>query len=320
MAADVRRARADVARARAVVDGEALRLVARIKQRVAEVRYHERALDALLKSEAVAVQFVTLASERLTSGAGSLFDVTKARTELAQLNYDRIRFEELLRLSRARLNSSLNRSPRAPLQPMPELALATAPAEVETLYTRALAKAPGMRERDAVIGNQEALVDRARGRLFPDVMVGAQLMINGPATVGTPPDSGEDAVGVSVGISLPIWVWADRASIRSAEAGMAAAIHAKRAYVLDLLSEIEDVWLRHRAAVRLVDLYDSTLLPQAQTALADAEAWRRTGSTTFAEFLDARATLYRFELARERAWADAVSAEASLEGLVGGPL
>ena len=55
-------------------------------------------------------------------------------------------------------------------------------------------------------------------------------------------------------------------------------------------------------------------------AMADADAWQRSGVAGFTDFLEARATLYRFGLARERAFADAVQAEARLELLIGGSL
>ena len=90
--------------------------------------------------------------------------------------------------------------------------------------------------------------------------------------------------------------------------------------MLGLLADLDDGLYRLRNARRLVTLYDGTLLPQARQALSDSEAWQRSGVGGFTDYLEARATLYRFTLARERAAADASQAEAQLERLVGAPL
>ncbi len=191
---------------------------------------------------------------------------------------------------------------------------------VETLYERALRSEPDLLGMDSGIRAAAAGVSAARGRWFPNLTLGVQLMINGPAAAPGLADSGRDALGVTVGLDLPLWFGAEAARVNGAQATLRQAVHRKRDHVNTLLADVKDAYYRLGNANRLMTLYDTTLLPEARKAMADAQAWNRTSVGSFTDFLEARTTFYRFSLARERAAADAVQSEARLERLVGGAL
>ncbi len=287
---------------------------------LAEVRFYQRAIEAVRQNEALARQLAGAAAARYGGDRGTLFDVTKARAQLAQLRYDRLRFEELRRDAVARFNALLDRDPRAEVPAIAPWPVAEHIPAAETLYEVALRNEPLIRALDARIRSGMARVDAAWGQLFPDVAVSAQYLVNGPARMSDVDGSGEDALGLMVTLRLPLWLGTHAGRIRRTEAELAGTVERKRAHVSDLLAGIEGQLYRLRNAERLMVLYDDVLIPEARKAMADAEAWYRQGTGGFTDFLEARMTLYTLEIGRERAATERVQAEAALERLVGEPL
>lgn len=291
-----------------------LRVLADVKGAAAEVRYLQRSLAAVSSSEQVVQELAGAAAERYGTSRGLLFDVNKARSQLAQLGYDRVRFAELLAAARARLNALLDRDPRAPVPMLAAWPRAQLPPSLEALYRRALEHEPGLRALDAQIEERMAGVTDARGRFVPNISLSVQYLVNGQVR---PTDTGDDAVGLTIGLELPLWFGSDAGRVDQAEAELARSVESKRAHINRLLAEVEAGLYRLRNARRLVALYDKTLLPEATQAIADAEAWFKEDVGGFTDFLEARATWYRFVLARERADADRAQAEAALERRLG---
>lgn len=318
LVADHDAATARARQARHAYDRRVLETVAELKVVVSELRYLQLALGLVQASEAIAKQLVSAAGTRLDADHGTLFDISKARAQLAQLGYDRVRFKELAAATRGRLNALLDRAPNAPIPGLPEWPLADPVTDVTELYRRALKSEPRLLGLDQSIREGAAQVSGARARLWPDWTLGLSLMVNGPSASGGP-DSGKEALGVTLGLSLPLWFGAEVGRVKAAEADLTRRVYDKKAHVRTLLADVEDAFFRLRNARRLVRLYDRTLLPDARKALADSEAWHKTGVGGFTDYLEARNTLHRFGLARERAVADAVQGEARLELLTGAP-
>lgn len=308
------------ARARAAgyaYDDTVLEMLTDLKSTVAEVRYYQRAQATVALNVALATELAAAAAEGYGDDRGTLFDVNKARAQLAQLGYDRVRFDELLRATVAKLNAMLDRDPRAAVPALDPWPAGPIPDAPETLYAVALEHEPRLKEVDAQLESDMAAVREARAQFFPDIELGAQYMANGPARMPGVPDSGEDAVGVSIGLRLPLWFGKHVSGVRAAEAELARRVEIKRGHVNGLLARVEDALYRLRNAARLEALYEESLMPEASRAMADAEAWYREGVGGYTDFLEARGTFYQFGLARERAAADRVQAEAALERLLG---
>lgn len=306
--------------ARLAWERAALEAAARARSLTAEIRYLQAAERLVGVHEELARQLIGAADERLQADRGTLFDVSKARSQLAQLGYDRIRFGELLQAAVARLNALLDRPPDAAVPSLAGWPLVPGPARVEPLYEAALRRDPRLLGLDAAIRVAMAGVSAAQGAFFPDIVLGVQWMINGPAANAGVADSGADAIGVSVGLSLPLWFVGDAARVDGARARVRQRVEEKRTHVSTLLADVREQHLLLVNAHRLLDLYDRTLLPEARRAVSDGEAHRRTTGAGLTDALEARQALYRYTLARERAAADALQARSRLELLTGGPL
>jgi outer membrane protein TolC len=145
-------------------------------------------------------------------------------------------------------------------------------------------------------------------------------LVNGEAVMTGVADSGKDALGVMVSLSLPVWFGDQAARVAEAKANRTAALGDKKAHLDRLQADLADAVFRERDALRVKILYDEELLPQATRAMETAEQWYRAEPGHFTDFLEARGVFYSFSLARARAEADHFQAVARIEQLIGAPL
>ena len=66
-----------------------------------------------------------------------------------------------------------------------------------------------------------------------------------------------------------------------------------------------------------MSLHGGTLIPKSEQSLRSTEAAYRAGHSDFLDLIDAQRVLLEFQLAVERANADRVKSEASIDRLVG---
>ncbi len=156
-----------------------------------------------------------------------------------------------------------------------------------------------------------------RADRFPSFTVGVDWIITGQASDQSLQDSGKDAVIVGAGVRLPLWqknygesIKAARAQARVARADRMTAVHGAHAQLAGAQASVRD-------AVRRVNLYRGTLLPQAESAYASVLGAYTTGQATVAQTLLAQRDLLQLHIELERAHADYGRAWARLEHVVG---
>jgi outer membrane protein TolC len=246
----------------------------------------------------------------------TLFDSLKAQSQLAQLAYDTITLEELMQTEAANLNRLVSRAPEAPLGMPLDLRFRRLNVTRDALFRLALERRQELQaalRRIAAAMEAERLARLAR---VPDFAIGATYSVIGQPL--TPqPGGGNDALGLTLGLSLPIWVTKNRARIAEAEHRLQASQYERQAEIDDLMARITKVFFRLQNAERLVRLYKESLIPQAEEAMEIAEQWRDVGRDTIGRYLEAQSVWLNFQLAYHRALADHEQAIARLEQLVG---
>ena len=299
--------------------------ITRLEDQWADYYYASRAVQIVEQHIDLAKRLSEVAATRLSEGRGTLFDVSKAQSQLAQLGYDKIRLTEKLDTTAAALNATLGRPRHAALAPPPALPALTVALTEDQLLAVALEHQQELRELDQRIHAADAKVLLAQSSWLPDLGVGVQYLVNGPATTppGTTPnlaDSGQDALGVMVSVSLPIWFGDNAAKVSEAHAAREAALASKGAHLDRLRADLAAAVYKEKDTRRLVTLYDRELLPQATRAMETAEQWNQADAAHFTDFLEARGVYYSFALARERAVADHFQAVVRMEQLIGATL
>ena len=134
------------------------------------------------------------------------------------------------------------------------------------------------------------------------------------------PDSGNDALMASFGLSLPLWRGKYDAASREAVSRYHSVVASRRENTNTLQATLERALFRFRNAARKVELYRTTLIPKGRQSLDALRAAYEAGESRFLDLIDAERLLLEFELSKIRGGADVLIQEAELERIVGGPL
>ena len=307
--------------ARLQLDKTVRRIAADIQASAHELIYIRAAKKIAVQNAALLDQLRGAAETAYADDRAALVDVMKALSQAGQLRYDALLLDELELTEMTRMNGLLNRPPDAVFGEIARPDGHALDHSLDELYQLAAAYQEDIRIADHGMNRAEAQLDLARYRFYPDFNVGLFYASIGDAdTPQRPPDAGRDAVGVRLGLTLPLWTAKNRSHVSQAEAGRAKAEAVRQSRVNASRTDIHTVYFRLQNARRLVELYQQDLLPQAASALQTTEAWFREGYAEFADLIEAQSTWYNFQLTLARAQADYGKHFARLEALVGYPL
>ena len=257
-------------------------------------------------------RFARIAEAKYTVGQVSQPDVLRAQVEVTRL-INRVTTATLaIESARAELNALLSRPPEEPLG-IPEepqrLRLAESP---EALVRTALAQRPELAAQAAVIKGDEAGVRLARLNYFPDFEFTGERFFN----------SGQrDGLGAIVSLSIP-FVHASKyaAAGDEANARLAAAQADLRQLQDRIRREVQQAYLRARAALEQHELFVTTHIPQAEQALQATEIGYQTGKVDFLSLIDSVRAIESVHIEHIQAAADFEKAFADLERAVGADL
>ncbi|MCH7574403.1 MAG: TolC family protein [Candidatus Marinimicrobia bacterium] len=136
----------------------------------------------------------------------------------------------------------------------------------------------------------------ARRKNYPDLLAGVTYSFIGPDGAGTAPALGKDAMGVKVGLNIPLWFGKNRARVQSAELMVASKDElAQETWnrlengvrsTLHALHEIEETYL----------IYGGQLIGESEQMLASAFSAYETGKISFLDVLDSQRMVVRVRL------------------------
>ncbi|MBT8467599.1 MAG: TolC family protein, partial [Deltaproteobacteria bacterium] len=303
--------------AQRVVDAELLR----VKRDVAAVYWtlwlieEEHRLktehDAVLESLAGAVR------GRLRTGAATLADLNQIELNIARHHDHRGKHKEARRKASAMLMAALGvagegqelRATDKPHAGFPEPATAA-------LRDRARSH-PRITKHDHLALGEESRARAERADRFPRIRVGVDFIETGDAAMPGVPDSGKDPLIVSAGISVPLWAgsYSDseksaRAAARAHRADQEAAVRRAEGAFDAVLSDVRD-------AQRRIELYEKTLVPQAESTFQAVLGGYQTGRSTVAAVILAQRDLLELQIEHARARAEHARAWTALEYIVG---
>lgn len=244
----------------------------------------------------------------------TFFDVVKAQSQLAQLQYDAILLEELEQTERAQMNSFLNRPPNSKIHLLEEKDLPPMVYPLEEIYELAQKHREEIRLIETEIQKAKAKIGVARYESLPDFKLGASYAQGNPDMV---PEEFRDAIGVQFGITIPLWFNKSKGRLEAARAEEKKALSMKAAQINETRAMIRNAYFRFKNSERLIRLYRDQLLPQAAKAIEISESWFREKQGSFTDFIETQSVFYNFQLFLARAKADYGRNLAQLEKLAG---
>ncbi len=285
-----------------------------------ELTYLQRARQVTHQNQQLLSQILNIATTRYASSEATLNDVLKAQSQLAQLSYDLILLRELEEVEKANINALISVSSQTPLGPPAPAAYTAHDIPISDLQTRVLAGQQELQIADLMIQKADEAVALAKLKTKPRFKLDLMTVETGEGLMPDAIDSGKNPISIGVGISIPWSSTKNRSQIQEAELNRSAAIENKRSMEDRTLANLRKLYFRLENARRLVDLYQDSLIPQAEGAIEVAETWHQEGTKSIAGFLETQSVWLNFNLARLRAITDYQQSLARLERLIGGSI
>lgn len=264
-------------------------VASQVKSAYYEVFLAHREIAVHHEQVAILKEFFEIANAQFRVGKGTQTDVLQATVELSKLLNMLPVLEQQLDTSKARLNILLNRAPQSPLGEPLEPIGPRARRTLEDAQQMAVQNRPELRALDLAIARSETATALAHKQYYPDFNVTVSRFQN---------DGMRDGYGAMATISLP-FLWTKPkydAGVREARANQDSAQAAFQALKNQVLFEVKDFLARAEAAEKLIALYKTTVIPQAQQTLESARINYRAAKVAFATLLDAERALKDFQL------------------------
>lgn len=218
LAADVERARASAAGARA----DEVRWEERSRAAMAfyDIYAADRSLEIMRESRRLLRDLVRTTETMYAVGDARQADVLRAQVELARMTEDLVRMEAMRAGAAARLNAVLDRPATTPVAPAAEPVGGLELPPTDSLVALAVSRRPMLQAGNQSLRAAQASERLAERELWPDVEVGLQYGWRGME------DGTMHMASIMLGVRVPIWAGSrQKAMRREAEAmrDMAAA-------------------------------------------------------------------------------------------------
>lgn len=295
-------------------------LIVQLKLSYHELAYLQQAVELTQQNRKLIASILTIATARYAEGKTTLNDVLKAQSQLAQLEYDLILLEELQRVEQANVNGILSVPSITSLGATMPVAYEPLDVTLADVEKQALAKRQEL--RIAALTIEKATKGIALAELQTKPMLKFDLMTieTGEALMLDAPGSGKNPFSIGFGITIPWSGLKNSSKVREAHQNHETVTANKRVLEDETKVALQKVYFRLENARRLVELYETSLIPQAGAAIELAETWHQEGPKSISGFLETQSVWLNFNLARLRAIADYQQNVARLEKLVGGKI
>lgn len=295
------------------VEERKLELVRMVKETYYQIYFTDKSLEIVDKNIRILDDFITLAETKYSVGQGAQQDVFKSQVERSKLLDMKISLEQERRSLETALNALLFRPPETAVGRVPDFEIKPIPLSAGNLRETAFEKRPLVKSLRALINKGEAEHKLARKEFYPDFNVSLEYMQREPA-MGS---DGSDMYGLGVTFNLPLQRERRHAMVAEADSEVRMAGEELNGLRNTIDSGISDLLAKLEKREKLVNLYKTGIIPQAEQSLESATIGYRVNKVDFLTLLDSRVTLFNYERELYDSLADYQVKLAQLEALVG---
>lgn len=254
--------------------------------------------------------FSKIAEVKYSVGHGQQIDALKAHVELSKTLNMLVTIKQEKETSRALLNVLMDREPENPLADPEDLEKKALESDFQTLRAKAIDLNPEIKAHKIEIDRSHKMLKLGRASWLPDFMFAYRTR----SAMGSSMDNTYD---ISFGLSIPLFFTRNNSIIRQAglEKQMAEAEY--RAFSNKVSFELKDSFVKAQTNLRLIELYETSVLPQAEQALKIAQTSYQANNIDFIDLLDSVRTYLEFKMDYYAYIAEYNSWRAELEKLLG---
>ena len=246
-------------------------IVMQVKETYYDLYGVQHVTQILRAEEKLLREVLTAAENQYATGQRTQQDVIKADAEITMLQQKLVEQEQQESTLKARLNQLVNRGPAEPLG----LAVVAPPRRPSS----ALISGDRPEIKAAKIDLERSQLQRQlmHKEFFTDYRIGAEYRNY---------RAGDDMVMLTFSFDIPIWQGKYRAGVREADQMVESSTAALDAARHQTAFESADAHYKLRAAQRSLELYEQTLIPQAESRFKASDASYRTGKGDFLDLLE----------------------------------
>ncbi len=291
--------------------------VSAVKRAYYDLAFNQKAESLLLENRGLTEDFLKLARERAKSATATQVDVLRAETAISDIDRELEATRAALAAARASLARELHVSPETDFRALPELPVASVPAEIERLYQLAVASRPDLRGRLSAIARDEKAVELARKRYYPNITLGLNYQLMEKTNAESPMASGMPNVGMFVGFNLPVYRKKLAAGVCEAQARAAADAQLYEAERDQANRDIKDLFAQAKVQENVAGLLRRTNLPNAEQVLKLTAGEYTAGNVDTLALITAQRELLQTQLQVAQVESELGKALAALERAVG---
>ncbi|MBI5177665.1 MAG: TolC family protein [Nitrospinae bacterium] len=274
-----------------------------------ELRYLLKAREAVQSNKDILKEFIDIALTKYSVGQGVQQDVLAAQIEYSKMAEYFITLEQQLAVLAKNLNIAADLPPdtdwsQPVIGPLTEIA-----GSEEAMLERTVEDRPMFRQLRAALKKAEDGAELARRELAPDYAVSFSYSQrdDGPAGVGAHglpaegPTYRSDLVSLELMLDLPLYKDAKQNQMIAQSQIMADKARMDiEAEKLAMRRELAELMEMQRKNMRLLALYDTGLLPQAQQAVEAAVSAYRVNKVDFRWLVMNQTENFQYRIQREQ--------------------
>jgi outer membrane protein TolC len=254
-----------------------LSVIARVRKAWHGLHHAYAMIELLERNREVQRQLLAVVEARYAAGKGMQQDLFRIQTQLTLLETKIVRMEQEKRSREAEINSLLARAMNTPIKRPEEMGAGDFTLKLEELYSAAEKNSPMLKRDQKMVERSELAVNLARKEYYPDYTLGA-----GYFNMGGMPAMYQ----FRMDIKIPAYFWRrQRAELTEQSFMLSQSRRTYEATGQNLLYKIKDDFLMAQASWRLTDMYQRTIIPQANLTLESSLPAYQTGAGDFTSLL-----------------------------------
>ena len=288
-----------------------------LKRMVTEAYYQiyavDKALEIVARNIRIISDFSTIAESRYSVGQGAQQDIFKAGLEKSKMLDMQITLQQQRKSLEANLNYLLYRPGGTAVGTIADFDLPHSAQTPEQLKETAYANRPQLKSLTMQANKGMAGHRLARKEFYPDFNLSLEYMFR-EASMNDP---GYNMFSMGVTFNLPFQQEKRQAMLAESSSETDMAVEELNALKNSIGYTISDSLAQMERRRRLVELYNSGIIPQAEQSLESALIGYRVGKVDFLTLLDGRVSLFNYERELYESRAEYMIQLARLEAAVG---
>ena len=276
-----------------------------------QLYYVDTSIEVIEEVKGLLKKFEGVAQARYSNLSGTQRDVAKAQAEVS------MSLERLFMLKQEResivamMNAILDQDPMTAIgKAMPSEKPALDRSLIQ-LVNLAVQNRQEIKEMEAIVSKSKHGKRLAQLAYIPDINIGFQYTGVGSGTTDSPED-GKDSWMFPLQINIPLWQNRIIPEIQEAQKKLEANRAKLTAAKNTTFYEVKDAYYRYDSAMKIEELYETAVVPQAKLALSSDQAGYESGSTDFLNLLDSERVYLNARLAQVQFLTEALKSYSDL--------